>query len=74
MNDSHMSLIRVSPTIESKSGEIQKPVVDLYWDNETKQIEVSYKGPVSDAAKLFMDEFADQLHVFFKSDLHKGEV
>lgn len=58
MTRNHVSFIRISPTI-LVDGE-HRPVVDIYWNFDTKQIDAKYEGPVSDAVKTLMDQFAEE--------------
>ena len=63
----HISFIRISPTIDL-DGEY-KPVLDIYWNKETKQVDYRYEGPVSDALNILMNQFAERLFQYFKEQL-----
>ena len=47
------SFLRISPRVEL-DGKTHLPVVDIFWNTETEQVDVSFEGSVSDAAKSFM--------------------
>ncbi len=52
-----LSVLRVTPHI-NLDGTSHNPVVDIYWNQETKQLDAKYDGPVSGAVKTLMDQFA----------------
>jgi len=68
------SLIRVSPTIRNEvTGEEYRPVVDLFWNDDTKQVDVTYEGPVSDAAKVFVNQFGAHLSTYIINRMKEKE-
>jgi hypothetical protein len=68
------SLILIAPVIRDLDGTEHRPKVDIFWNEDIKQIDVKYTGGVSDAAKLLCDQFAAQMWEFFKERIAERET
>jgi len=57
------SLLLIRPNIHD--GDItHTPEIDIFWNFDTKQVDVKYDGPISDAVKTLMDQFAESFGKF----------
>jgi hypothetical protein len=69
-SNSSPSVFRICPTIrEAETSEPFCPIVDIYWNQETKELDVKYDGPISGAVKTLMNQFAEMFTNHIKGSL-----
>jgi hypothetical protein len=68
--NSQPSIFRICPNIrETETSEPFCPIVDIYWNQETKELDVKYDGPISGAVKTLMNQFAETFTSFIRGGL-----